>query len=291
MADKKSIAMNMTRYITETVSDSEFITYVTEKILYNGQSDYQQIQVFETKAFGRILMLDQAVQFTDVDEFIYHEMLTHMPMLVHPKPERILIVGGGDGGAAREALRHPEVKNLELCEIDEKVCEISRKYFPQIATSFDDPRFKLNIGDGIARLKGLREGAVDVIIIDGTDPTPMAIGLYSADFYRTIHRALGENGVFGTLAGSPYFHPEWTKLVYRELSKIFPKVAMYTATVPTYPGFLWAFCVASKGQDPRGLDRSKRLASMEDDLKYLNCGLFNAVFALPSFIRRMIEED
>lgn len=283
------VELKLKTYITETVSDWEFITYVADKVHYLGQSDYQKIQVFEAKPFGKILMLDQAVQFTEQDEFVYHEMLSHIPMLAHPSPRSVLVVGGGDGGAAREALRHPEVERLELCEIDRAVIDICRKYFPTVSSSFDDPRFHLHVGDGMARMKGLGKGALDVVIVDGTDPNPFSKALYGADFYRHIHDVLAPNGVFGTLAGSPFFHEGWTIRVFHEMKKVFRQIALYTATIPTYPGFLWAFCVGAKDQDPRNGDAS-RLAKFEKDLRYLNRDMYGAAFALPNFVLRLLEE-
>jgi|AMFO01.1.fsa_nt_gi spermidine synthase len=277
-------------YITETVSDHQFITYIADEVLFLGESPYQKIQVFSCKPFGRILMLDQAVQFTEADEFIYHEMLGHVPVLAHPAPRNVLVVGGGDGGAAREVLRHEEVERLELCEIDQMVVDVCRKYFPSVASSFDDPRFHLHLGDGVARLKELPEGSQDVILVDGTDPNPVSLGLYSEDFYRHVARALGPQGVFGTLAGSPFFHEGWTIRVHHELRKVFPQVALYLATIPTYPGFLWAFCVATKEQDPTRLADPSRLERLEPKLRYLNRDVFAACFALPNFVRRLLEE-
>jgi spermidine synthase len=287
--EDRPVELKLKTYITETVSDWEFITYVADKVHYIGQSDYQKIQVFEAKPFGKILMLDQAVQFTERDEFVYHEMLAHIPMLAHPSPRNVLIVGGGDGGAAREALRHPEVERLELCEIDQAVIDICREYFPTVSSSFDDPRFHLNVGDGVARLKELPRGSVDVVIVDGTDPNPFSAGLYGAGFYKHIHDALGPNGVFGTLAGSPFYHEGWTIQVFHEMGKIFPQVALYTATIPTYPGFLWAFCVGAKEQDPRK-GAGHRLAKFEKDLKYLNREMYGATFALPNFVLKLLAE-
>jgi len=288
MDETKGVHLQFKKYITETMSDGEFITYVADRILYVGESPYQKIQVFENCVYGRILMLDQAVQFTDADEFIYHEMLSHPAVLAHPSPKRVLIVGGGDGGIAREVLRHPEVESVELCEIDEKVIEICREYFPKVASSYDDRRLHLHVGDGVARLRSLPAGSLDVVLVDGTDPNQISLGLYSEAFYRDIAAALGDDGVLGTLAGSPFFHKEWTKLVHRELRKVFPVVAVYTATIPTYPGFLWAFCVATKGSDPRALEDPSRLRRIEGQLNYLNTKLHRAAFAVPSFVARLL---
>jgi spermidine synthase len=197
-----------------------------------------------------MLVLDDAVQTTEGDEHCYHEMLVHLPMAVHPDPRRVLIVGGGDGGALEEALKHP-VASVTMVEIDREVIDVSRAFLPGIAgAAFDDPRARLRIEDGIAFVRATAE-RFDVILVDSTDPKGPGVALFSEEFYRLCRRALAPSGVLAVQSGSLLYQRELGAAVARHLAAVFPTVAPYWAAVPAYPGTLWGFTLGTLGPDPR----------------------------------------
>jgi spermidine synthase len=170
-------------------------------VLHTSQSNFQKIEVVESLDFGKMLILDNVINLTERDEFVYHEMLTHVAMFSHPNPQRVLIVGGGDGGTAREALKHPGVKGIQLVEIDETVISVSKRYFPSIAVSLDHPKVEVQIGDAVEYMKETRE-RFDIILIDSTDPViDQSGGLFSIPFYRDCLKALTEQGILAAQVG------------------------------------------------------------------------------------------
>ncbi|MDD2717905.1 MAG: polyamine aminopropyltransferase [Candidatus Wallbacteria bacterium] len=253
-------------------------------IIYRGESKYQTLDVVDTFDWGRVFLLDNVVMTCEKYEFIYHEMISHVLISSHPAPERVLIIGGGDGGAAREILRHKEIKQLDLVEIDGKVVEVSKKYLPDCACSFDDPRMNLVIGDGIEFVKN-RKDTYDIILIDSTDPIGPALGLFEEEFYRSIYHSLKDNGFFTFQSESPFYYSEFQKGVIGKLRKIFPVIKPYTATIPMYPGSLWTFTVGSKKFDPVEIRNKKDLSSL--GLKYYNYEIHQAAFALPEFAKKI----
>jgi len=224
--------------------------YAVSKILEQRKSKYQEIMVFENPAFGRILVLDGVVQLTEKDEFIYHEMLAHVPLMAHPNPEKVLIIGGGDGGTLREVLKHKEVKEAILVDIDKEVIEISKKYFPQLAKSFEDPRAIVVNEDGVKFIKDC-ENEFDVILVDSTDPVGFAYALTTEEFFRSVYRALKEDGIYVGQSESILYHADIVNRFQNNLKTIFPIVDLYTAVIPTYAGYWWTFSVGSKKYNPR----------------------------------------
>ncbi|GAB6888388.1 polyamine aminopropyltransferase [Desulfothermus okinawensis JCM 13304] len=223
--------------------------YAVEKILYKGKSPYQDIMVFESPDFGRVLVLDNIVQLTERDEFFYHEMLSHIALHTHPEPRKVIVIGGGDGGTMREVLKHPSVKKAYLVEIDKKVVDVSREYLPFVSSKLDDPRVEIHYTDGAEFIKSINN--VDVVIVDSTDAIGMARTLYSEEFFKNIYSCLSEHGLFVTHSESLGFHREMTIEVQNTLKKIFPIVDLYSFAIPTYPGNWWSFAIASKKFDPR----------------------------------------
>ncbi len=223
--------------------------YDVEKILYKGKSPYQEILVFESGDFGRVLVLDDIVQLTERDEFFYHEMLTHIAMHTHPNPRKVAVIGGGDGGCIREVLRHRCVEKAYLIEIDRKVVEISRQYLPFVSCAFEDPRLEIHFCDGAEFIK--EKKGLDVIIVDSTDAIGMARSLYSEEFFGNVKDALGEEGIYVSHSESLGFHREIVIEVQQGLKEIFPIVDLYTFPIPTYPGNWWSFAIASMRHDPR----------------------------------------
>jgi len=239
-----------------------------DDILYDGRSAYQRIQVATSPLFGRMLILDDAVQTTERDEYIYHEMLVHLPLVTHPAPRRVLIVGGGDGGTLEEVLKH-QVEQVTMVEIDRDVVEICRRFLPGIGgRAFDDPRLRLVIDDGIAFVRTTRE-QFDVILVDSTDPKGPGLALFSPEFYAACAHALSEEGLLAAQSGSLLFQGDLVGMVGRHLRAAFPIVGSYWAPVPAYPGVLWSFSYGSKRHDPRQADPgsiTRRLTAVQTRL-------------------------
>lgn len=208
----------------------------------------------ESPYFGRMLVLDGVVQLSERDEFFYHEMLTQVAMHAHPHPQEVLIVGGGDGGALREVLKHSSVKKVTLVEIDPEVVKVSQAFFPSLAQGFADPRTEVVFAEGSAFVKG-QPLSYDIIIVDSTDPVGMARSLFTDAFFGAAQRAL-KGGIFVAQTESLHFHREFLRQVQRELSALFRYVGLYTQALATYPGNWWTFSIASQEYDPRGLRRA-----------------------------------
>lgn len=220
--------------------------------LLRKRSPLQLIEVVETQEWGRMLLLDGAVQTTERDEFIYHEMIAHPPLLLHPSPKKVAIIGGGDGGVLRRCLEHP-VEEVFLIEIDKDVIEVSKEFLPSISRdSFQDERAKVIVRDGFSFL-GDNESKFDVVIVDSTDPQGEAEKLFSSAFYKLAYDSLEKDGILITQSGSLFYQPFLLKQVYDQLSRLFPKVAIVVMTVPTYPGVIWTATMGSKVYDPYAL--------------------------------------
>jgi len=264
--------------------DMEFSLRVRET-LHREKTRYQDVAVLDTYQFGRMLVLDGIVQTTEKDEFIYHEMIAHVPLFTHPAPRTVLIIGGGDGGAAREALKHSEVERVDLVEIDRRVVEIAREYLPSIACAYDDERLNLIVGDGIEHARKA-DGDYDVIIVDSTDPVGPAVGLFTEEFYRSAHEALAEEGVMVAQTESPFTEPGLIERVYKAVAEVFPVARFYLADVPTYPCGTWGFTLGSKVHDPVTVPE-ERIRGVETS--YYSPAVHRRSFLLPPFVQRIIE--
>lgn len=225
--------------------------YDVEEILYKGKSKYQEIMVIKNPHFGKMLILDEVVQLTERDEFFYHEMLTHVAMYAHPEPKKVIVIGGGDGGAVREVLKHKTVGKVYFVEIDEEVINISKRFFPTVSSSIDDPRVEIKIMDGAEFLIKRNKSDIDVVIIDSTDIIGFARSLFTADFFISVQNCLSDKGMFVTHTESLHFHKDMVIEIQEILKKVFPLVDLYTAPIATYPGNWWAFAIASKSISPR----------------------------------------
>ncbi len=266
---------------TELYPEGWGITFLVEKGLHSTKSPYQRIDVLETKSHGRLLVIDGAVMLTERDEFAYHEMLTHVALFSHPCPEKVLVIGGGDGGAVREIARHSCVKEIALVDIDADVIEVSRRFFPQVASGFNDERVKVLTEDGVEFVKRAEPGSYHVIVVDSTDPVGPAVGLFEKPFFEACFRALTEDGIFVAQSGSPYFQLELVGKSHRTAREVFPQAATYTAQTPSYGG-LWSFVVGSKLHDPKRPIRDDETVLKQ--LKYYNPRVHEAAFALPNYI-------
>jgi spermidine synthase len=229
-------------------------SYEVEKILYKGKSKYQEIMVFENPYFGRMLILDGIVQLTERDEFFYHEMLTHVLMHAHPDPKTVVVIGGGDGGTVREVLKHKCVEKLYFVEIDKEVIEVSKKFFPTVSCSVEDPRVEIKNMDGAEFVKS-RTSEIDLVIVDSTDPIGFARTLFSDEFFKSVNKALKAEGMYVTHSESLLLHPDIVTEVQQTLQGAFPVVDLYTAPIATYPGNWWTFAIGSKKVNPREMMR------------------------------------
>jgi len=263
-------------------------------VLYEGRSDYQSIRVLDTVPFGRALILDKALQTTETDEFIYHEMMVHPALVSVAQPERVLIVGGGDGGCLRRALQHP-VREVVQVELDRAVVEVCRRYLPQVSSgAFDDPRVRLLFADGYEFVEKAQE-PFDAIIVDLTDPFPPgpSLRLFSAEFYQAARRILKEEGLMVTQSSSPLLLTADLLRIYANLKAVFPLVRVCLAPVPSYPGVLWSFTLASGGNDPLALGEAtmrQRLEARGISPRYYSPQMHLASFALPPFLARLLAE-
>lgn len=256
------------------------------EVLFEGQSEFQHIQVLDTVPFGRMLVLDDATQTSEIDEYVYHEMLVHVPMMAHPDPKRVLVIGGGDGGALRRALEYP-VEKATMVEIDGEVVRVSRELLPSIAgDAFTHPKGELIIGDGVRYLKETQEH-FDVIMVDSTDPVGPAVDLFGESFYQDARRALGDNGIIVTQSGSPLVMLDELKDAVNLMRRVFPIVKTYICSIPIYPGVLWSFTAASTTIDPSAVNPATIAARLKANGKptgWYTPAIHLAAFALPNFL-------
>ncbi|CEP23761.1 K00797 spermidine synthase [Cyberlindnera jadinii] len=275
------------------VSDESFPGQALElrvkKILYTGKSAFQDILVFESTDYGNVLVLDGIIQVSERDEFAYQEMITHIPLLSHPDPKRVLVIGGGDGGVLREVLKHPGVEELILVEIDATVIELSKKYLPNMSKSFDDPRVKVELCDGF---KYLQENSkrFDVIITDSSDPDGPAAVFYEKNYFQLLHECLSDRGIVIMQASENI----WLKISLlqrlKELMKqVFPVVEYCYTMVPTYTSGQLGLMICSK-DETLDLKTPTRTMPNEDELfKYYNADIHKSSFVLPTWAKKYLK--
>jgi len=256
--------------------------YAVNKVLYHTKSPYQEILVFENPFFGKVLVLDGVVQLTEKDEFIYHEMLAHVPLMAHPEPKKVLIIGGGDGGTLREVLKHKTVEEAVLVDIDKEVIETSKKFFPTLSKAFDDPRAIVVNEDGFKYLQDY-ENEFDVIIVDSTDPVGYAYALTTEEFFKMVFRALKEGGIYVGQSESIHYHLDIVRKFQNNLKAVFPIVDLYTVVIPTYAGYWWTFSIASKKYNVR---EPKRVKDFET--KYYSEGVHKSSFLSEELYEKLI---
>ena len=270
------------REFREDQTPTSGIFFKARRSLYRGRSRFQRIDVFENDAFGRVLFLDGLVQTTDKDEFFYHEMLVHPALLRHPRPRRVLIIGGGDGGALREVLRHP-VEKATLVEIDGRVVEVCKDYFGWLRPALGGGRAELVIDDGNAFLEKTRD-RFDVILIDSSDPVGPSTVLHQKAFYQRVKRCLSPGGIAAAQAGALLFHLDSHRRKNAFLRKLFRHARFYIGPVPTYPGGMWCYVYCSDRIPPLG-----RLRRTPTGLRYYNPAVHKAAFALPNLLAEKLR--
>lgn len=276
----------MELWYTEKQTPNVGITCKISETLHTEQTKFQDMAVINTEQFGRMLVLDGMVMTTIKDEFVYHEMISHVALNTHPNPENVLVIGGGDGGAIREVIKNPKVKKATLVEIDGRVIEVSKQYLPEIAIALEgNPKVEVLVDDGIAHIKN-KKAAYDVILVDSTEPIGPAEGLFALEFYRNISEALKEDGIMVAQTESPFFNDDLIRRVFKDISSVFPITKLYLASIPTYPSGLWSFTMGSKRWDPEEVDESK---IPEISTKYYTPEIHKSIFRLPKFVRDLLK--
>lgn len=278
----------MTLWFTETENSNFALQYYINKVLAQKRTEFQELMIVETDRFGRALILDGAVQTTIKDEYVYHEMISHVPLFTHPNPEKVLVVGGGDGGTVRETLKHASVKEIHLVEIDPEVVAAAKEYLPEISCGLTDPRVSIHHTDGIKFIAD-HEAEYDIIIIDSSDPVGPAAGLFRSEFYADVARALKDDGVFVAQTESPWLNFNVTMSdIFQGIKASFPITRMYLCHIPTYPCGMWSFTLGSKKHDPLQVDPAK---ISDLGYRYYTPEIHHASFALPQFLKNLIGEE
>lgn len=267
----------------------------TGEILFRDKSPFQKVEVIDTFAYGRMLTLDGAIMTTEKDEYVYHEMITHVSMFTHPNPKKVLVIGAGDGGAVKELVKHENIEKIVMVEIDGMVIEASRKFLPTISNQLDNPKVELIIGDGIKYVMEAADESFDIIIIDSTDPVGPAEGIFSEEFYRNAYRVLAPNGIFTNQSESPRFNVKVFKEIFKLFREIYGEknVHTYLAGIATYPSGTWSFSYCAKGgihpiNDFRA-DEAKEFAE-KHDLNYYDENVHKAAFALPRYVKKLLNK-
>ena len=278
----------MELWFTENYIVGSGINIKIKKTLYSKKNKYQEVGVFETEDFGNLLVIDGMVMLTEKDEFVYHDMISHIPVFVHPKPHRVLVIGGGDGGTVRELVKHQDVKSITMVEIDGDVVDASKKFLPTLSSQLNNRRVQLIIGDGIQYVKK-HKNKFDIIILDSSDPVGPAQGLFSTKFFKDVYDCLAKDGILVAQTESPFIYEKVIRETYKILKGIFPITNMYLASIPMYPSGLWSFAFCSKKYHPIKDFDSSRFEKSGIKTKYYNSGVHLGSFLLPNFVKEMVK--
>ena len=278
-------------FIEENYKEGLSFRLALKQKLFEGKSSFQTVEVAESTHHGKVLLNDGCFMLSERDEAIYHEMMAHVPLFVHPQPERVLIIGGGDGGTAREVLRHASVKKCVMVEIDAMVVDACKMHIPKTAAALADPRLELRIEDGVAYMAESND-TFDVILIDSTDPVGPAQPLFGEEFYQNVNSRLSPNGIVVAQGESAFYESEMQTKLCEITAKIFKVVSPYNFSNMTYPGGLWSFLWASKGLHPvkdfKPEVISHRLKNSQE-MFYYNEAVHQASFSLPTFQRKKLQ--
>lgn len=284
----------MSRWIEETFHPHWKVGLKAEKVLHEVKTEHQHLVIFTNKTWGTVLMLDGVCQLTTSDEFVYHEMMAHVPLMALEKPRRVLVVGGGDGGVLREVLKHPSIEKATLCEIDRTVVDTAIKYYPEIpGDCFDDPRADVVIADGLKYVAETDE-RFDAIIVDSSEPIGPSAVLHTREFFADCKRALKDDGILVTQNGLPFLFADHLAGTTRVFASLFRHVAPYMCTQPCYFGGPFALNWASEEKSHLKLDHkdlAKRARKREiENLKYWTPEVHVGAFALPAYAERVVEQ-
>ena len=282
----------MPEWLAETLHPELCQRLRIDRVLHRENTDLQEVLIFENEIFGRVLVLDGVVQTTEADEFIYHEMLTHVPIVTHGSARRVLVVGGGDGGMIEEALKHRRLEQVVMVEVDRSVVELCQKYLPTLSQgAFDDPRLQLVIADGAEYVSKTKQ-RFDIIIVDSPDPVGPGTSLFSDTFYHDCHRCLIPGGVLVTQNGVPFIQAEELRKSASRLSNHFTDVAFFRASVPTYYGGDMTFGWATDDATLRTISISQlrtRFSQENLDTRYYSPEIHVAAFAIPPWIKKILK--
>ncbi|QVK18667.1 polyamine aminopropyltransferase [Mycoplasmatota bacterium] len=282
----------MELWFTEEQTDNIRFSVKVKNHFYTEKSDFQQIDFFESFELGKFFTLDGIIMLTEKDEFIYHEMITHIPLRTNPSIEKVLVIGGGDGGTVRELTRYPHIKQIDLVEIDEMVVRTCKEFLPITSSKLEDERVHVYFEDGLKFVQTKRN-EYDLIIVDSTDPIGPGEGLFSMLFYENCFKALNGNGILVNQHESPYYDKQAheMKRVHSKIKKIFPISKVYQAHIPTYESGHWLFGFASKKYDPIQNFSKEQWESFGLKTKYYNSDLHLGAFALPTYVKDMLEKS
>lgn len=272
-------------WATEQQTPTMRISLQTKGTLHSEQTPYQHLALVDTYTYGRTLFLDGIIQTTEVDEFVYHEMITHPALNTHGNPKQALVIGGGDGGSIREIIKYPTIEKATLVDIDARVVENTRKYLPSISCALDDPKVEVRFEDGIKHVQE-HKNTYDFICCDSPDPIGPAEGLFSKDFYQSIFESLTADGIFAAQTESPWVNKKLIRRVYDDISSIFPITRVLLAYVPTYPTGMWTFTLGSKKHDPLDFVESNFPGYKT---RYYSPEIHKAAFVLPPFVQDIFK--
>jgi len=278
----------MALWYDETFHDHTRLGLKVKETLFCAQSPYQKVEVIDTVGFGRVLVIDDVFMTSEYDEFLYHEMLVHPALTTAPSIERVLVIGGGDGGTVREVLRHPDVRSCVMIEIDQMVVDAAKQHLPGIGIAWDDPRLDVRFIDGIEYVKRSADALYDVILLDGTDPTGPGAALFDQSFYAGCKRMLSPRGVMALQSESPLLMMDLFVEIQHKLRTVFSEVHPYLGPVPLYGTGTWSWTWCSDTGEPlRAM--AERQAMIVQGSKAYNEDLHRASFALPNYVKRALK--
>ncbi len=282
----------MELWYTEEWTENVRFSIKVNKHLFEGKSQFQRIDVFDSDEFGKFLTIDGLMMVTYKDEFIYHEMITHVPMATNLDIKKALVIGGGDGGTVRELSRYPQIEKIDMVEIDKMVVDVSKEYMDICSCKLNDERVSLYFEDGVNFVKCAQDKSYDLIIVDSTDPIGPGEGLFSTDFYRDCYRVLTDDGILVNQSESPYFdfNAREMKRANKKLKEIFPISEVYQAHIPTYPSGHWLFGFASKKFNPIKNQDKDGWEKLNLKTKYYNSDIHLGSFMLPQYVKEMLDE-
>ena len=279
----------MDLWFSENHTENVKFSLRVEQQLFSAESEYQRIDVFDSMEFGRVLVLDGDIMLTERDEFVYDEMITHVPMAVHPNPKNILVIGVGDGGVVKELTRYDSVESIDLVEMDPMVVEVCKKYLPNNACQLDNPRVHVHYENGLKFLRR-HESEYDIIIIDSPDPFGPSEGLFTKEFYGSCYKALKDDGIMVNQQGSPFYREDAVAMQrsHRRIASTFPIARTYQAHIPSYAAGYWLFGFASKRYHPVDDFDAARWGALKLKTKYYTTKLHIGCFYLPAFLEEML---
>lgn len=282
----------MNFWFSDFHTDGVKLSVKVERQLFGEDTDYQRIDVFDSDEFGRFISSDGTIVFSEKDEFTYDEMIVHVPMAVHPHVEKVLVIGGGDGGVARELTRYDEIKQIDVVEQDEVFVNVCKEYFPNNAIGLDDPRVTVYYRDGLRFLRG-KVDCYDLIINDAIDPLGHTAGLFTKEFYGNCYRALRDDGIMVYQHGSPFYaeDEDTCRAMHRKASHSFPISRVYQAHIPTCASGYWLFGFVSKKYHPLNDLDADRWNARNINTKYYTTNLHRGAFMLPKYVEDMLEEE